>query len=159
PLNPTSREGELRQQLVDAGVTHVIAHENSSGARIATALGLVFVTAPALRAMESLAPDSPSDFACDDAAVLLYTGGTTGLPKGAMLTHRNIVANTIQFSRWYAFEPGEETSICAIPMYHSGGMSGVMNVPLSAAATLLVFGRFQAPAVAAAVGKFRVTRL
>jgi long-chain acyl-CoA synthetase len=110
--------------------------------------------------METLPPDAPADCAPDDdVAVLLYTGGTTGLPKGAMLTHRNIVANTIQFSRWYTFDPGEETSLCAIPMYHSGGMSGVMNVPLSAAATLLVFGRFHAPAVAAAVGRYRVTRL
>ena len=71
--------------------------------------------------------------------MLLYTGGTTGAPKGAMLTHRNIVANTLQFATWYAFEPGDEVSACAIPMFHSGGMSGVMNVPLSAGATLLVF--------------------
>src|SRR5262249_42826439 len=62
-------------------------------------------------------------------------------------------------SRWYAFEPGEETSLCAIPMYHSGGMSGVMNVPLSAAATLVVLGRFNASTASAAVGRYRVTRL
>ena len=62
--------------------------------------------------------------------MLLYTGGTTGAPKGAMLTHRNIVANTLQFATWYAFEPGDEVATCAIPMFHSGGMSSVMNVPL-----------------------------
>ena len=87
--------------------------------------------------MEALPPAAPADCSPeDDAAVLLYTGGTTGVPKGAVLTHRNIVANTIQFARWYAFEPGGETAFCALPMYHSGGMSGAMNVPLSAAATL-----------------------
>ena len=82
-----------------------------------------------------------------DVAVLLYTGGTTGVPKGAMLTHRNLVTNTLQFARWYAFEPGTEVALGAIPMFHSGGMSGVLNVPLSAGATLLVMPRFQAAAV------------
>jgi len=110
--------------------------------------------------METLPPAVPAD--CDtedDAAVLLQTGGTTGVPKSAVLTHRNIVANTIQFARWYAFEPGGETAFCALPMYHSGGMSGAMNVPLSAAATLLVLSRFSAPAAAAAVSRHQVTRL
>jgi long-chain acyl-CoA synthetase len=92
-------------------------------------------------------------------AVLLYTGGTTGAPKGAMLTHRNIVANTLQFATWYAFEPGGEVATCAIPMFHSGGMSGVMNVPLSAGATLLVWSRFAAAPIARAVERYRVTRL
>jgi long-chain acyl-CoA synthetase len=160
PVNPASRENEIERQLVDAGVSHVVAPDDSAGARAAARLGLVHVGTQEFRAWETLSPGPPADCAPDDdVAVLLYTGGTTGVPKGAMLTHRNIVANTIQFSRWYAFEPGEETSLCAIPMYHSGGMSGVMNVPLSAAATLLVFGRFHAPSVAATVGRYQVTRL
>ncbi len=160
PMNPASREGEIEQQLADAGVSHVVAHDDSAGARAAATLGLIHVGAPEFRAMEALPPGPAAD-CCpeDDVAVLLYTGGTTGAPKGAMLTHRNVVANTIQFARWYAFEPGRETSLCAIPMYHSGGMSGVMNVPLSAAATLLVLGRFHAPAAAGVVGRYRVTRL
>ena len=91
--------------------------------------------------------------------MLLYTGGTTGTPKGAMLTHRNIVTNTLQFATWYAFEPGAETSVAAIPFFHSGGMSGVMNVPLSTGATLIVFRRFAAAAVAHAGSRYGVTRL
>jgi long-chain acyl-CoA synthetase len=69
------------------------------------------------------------------------------------------VVNTIQFALWYAFEPGAEIAISALPMFHSGGMSGVMNVPLFAGATLLVFRRFSAPAVARAVSHYRATRL
>jgi long-chain acyl-CoA synthetase len=76
-----------------------------------------------------------------------------------MLTHRNLVANTLQFADWYAFAPGEEVSFCAIPMSHSGGMSGVMNVPLSAGATLLTVPRFAAASAARAVERYRVTRL
>jgi long-chain acyl-CoA synthetase len=160
PMNPASREGEIEQQFRDARVGLVLAPDGGAAARVAARLGVPHVGPQELQRMETCPPAAPAECAPeDDVAVLLYTGGTTGLPKGAMLTHRNIVANTIQFARWYAFEPGEETSLCAIPMYHSGGMSGVMNVPLSAAATLVVLGRFRASAAAALVGRHRVTRL
>ncbi|HET7876411.1 MAG TPA: long-chain fatty acid--CoA ligase [Methylomirabilota bacterium] len=160
PVNPAARESEIEQQLGDAGASMVVAPEGSVGARSAERLTLPSISLAAFRAMEALPAAEPA--ACapeDDVAVLLYTGGTTGRPKGAMLTHRNIVANTIQFAEWYAFVPGEETSLCALPMYHSGGMSGVMNVPLYAGATLLVVRRFNAAAAAGAVGRHRVTRL
>jgi long-chain acyl-CoA synthetase len=160
PTNPAARASEVREQLADAGVALVVGHAGGPGEAAATALSVPFVDVAAFAAMEHgrpapAAPCAPEE----DVAVLLYTGGTTGTPKGAMLTHRNIVANTIQFAEWYAFAPGEETSICAIPCFHSGGMSGVMNVPLSAGATLIVFPRFRAAAVAEACGRYGVTRL
>jgi long-chain acyl-CoA synthetase len=76
-----------------------------------------------------------------------------------MLTHHNIVANTVQFGEWYAFEPGAETCIGVLPMFHSGGMSGVMNIPLYAGATLLVLSRFRPATVVQAVERYRATRL
>lgn len=160
PTNPLAHPDELALQLGDARPSLVVAAPGSPARAVADRLGLAFVDLAAFRALEAASPGDPAD--CrpeEDVAVLLYTGGTTGAPKGAMLTHRNIVTNTIQFADWYAFEPGGESSVCAIPMYHSGGMSGVMNVPLSAGGTLLVLSRFRAPAVARAVGRYRVTRL
>jgi long-chain acyl-CoA synthetase len=159
PANPLCHERELEAQLADAGPALVVGGRGSRVERVAARLGLPFLDVEAFRALESLPPAAPADGGPDDLAVLLYTGGTTGSPKGAMLTHRNIVANTIQFAGWYAFEPGDETAVSAIPMYHSGGMSGVMNVPLYAAATLLVFSRFSASGVARAVGRYLATRL
>jgi len=56
----------------------------------------------------------------DDIAFLQYTGGTTGVAKGAMLTHGNIVANLLQIAEWMKprLIPGEEIAICALPLYH-----------------------------------------
>jgi long-chain acyl-CoA synthetase len=160
PANPVARASEVEQQFGDAEVALVVGEPGGPGELAAKSLEVAFVPAGAFEAMEGRRPAAAA--ACtpaDDVAVLLYTGGTTGTPKGAMLTHRNIVANTIQFAEWYRFEPGEETSICAIPFFHSGGMSGVMNVPLYAGATLVVFPRFRAAAVAEACGRYGVTRL
>ena len=160
PANPALRESELVAQLGDAEVTLIIGFAGGAAAGAAQALGVPFVDVDALREMEATSPGGPGDYRSDqDVAAILSTGGTTGLPKGAMLTHRNLVANTTQFADWYAFAPGEEISFCAIPMSHSGGMSGVMNVPLSAGATLVTVPRFAAAPAARAVERYRVTRL
>jgi long-chain acyl-CoA synthetase len=65
-------------------------------------------------------PFSEVDIRPDDIAFLQYTGGTTGVAKGAMLTHRNLVANMQQSSAWIgkACVPGEEVIITALPLYH-----------------------------------------
>ncbi|MCI2246396.1 long-chain fatty acid--CoA ligase [Xanthomonas sp. PPL568] len=64
----------------------------------------------------------PIDIAPDDIAFLQYTGGTTGVAKGAMLTHRNLVANMLQAGAWIAatgkLEEGKEVIITALPLYH-----------------------------------------
>jgi long-chain acyl-CoA synthetase len=65
------------------------------------------------------------DIASEDIAFLQYTGGTTGLSKGAMLTHRNLVANMQQASAWIGqkLEPGQEVIITALPLYHIFSLS------------------------------------
>lgn len=60
----------------------------------------------------------------DDIAILLYTGGTTGLPKGAILTHRNLIANVMQICAWYYFvEEKKEATLSALPFFHSYGLT------------------------------------
>lgn len=58
----------------------------------------------------------------NDPAILQFTGGTTGTPKAAIGLHRNLVANTLQFSTWCNLHPGQETILAAIPLYHVYGM-------------------------------------
>jgi long-chain acyl-CoA synthetase len=160
PVNPGARAPEIVRQFLDAGVSLVIGEAGGPGAAAAGELAVPFVDAEALARLEATTPASPpADQTPDDLAAILYTGGTTGVSKGVMLSHRTVVLNTLQFATWYAFAPADEVVVSVIPMFHAGGLSGVMNVPLSAGATLLVFPRFVAPSVAHAVGKYRVTRL
>ncbi|MEE9194554.1 MAG: AMP-binding protein, partial [Alphaproteobacteria bacterium] len=64
-----------------------------------------------------------------DVAVMQYTGGTTGIPKGAMLTHANLYANTVQTRIWApGFNPGKEKLLAVLPLFHVFGMTAVMNV-------------------------------
>ncbi len=177
PCNAMAKEKELEFQMKDSGASVLIAADifSAVAAPVTEKLGMKLIFASVgeiadtscirntldFGEMINSGKTRPVDFAldpCEDMAVLLYTGGTTGEPKGAILTHRNIIANTMQFAHWYDFTPGGEISICTIPMSHSGGMSGVMNVPLYAGATLVVMKRFFPEPVARAIEKYRVTR-
>ena len=73
---------------------------------------------------------SPVNIALDDTAVLMYTGGTTGVPKGAQLTHKNIVANAIQCAHWLSglgSTKGTEVMMSALPLTHAYAMTICMN--------------------------------
>jgi long-chain acyl-CoA synthetase len=75
----------------------------------------------------------------DDVALFQYTGGTTGVPKAAMLTHRNLVANALQASAWLpSQQPGGERMMCAIPFFHVYGMTVGMNLAIALAAEMIV---------------------
>jgi long-chain acyl-CoA synthetase len=78
----------------------------------------------------------------DDPAVLLYTGGTTGTPKGALLTHRNIAVNAIQGQAWTQHEAGTQTVLGALPFFHAFGMMLALAYSVQIAATLNVVPRF-----------------
>ncbi|HEX4205451.1 MAG TPA: long-chain fatty acid--CoA ligase [Ktedonobacteraceae bacterium] len=87
----------------------------------------------------------PIESASDDLAVLQYTGGTTGLSKAAMLTHRNLLANTLQNSQWVPrIQKGKETTLCVAPFFHSYGLTVCMNVSIYTAATMILLPRFSA---------------
>src|SRR5262249_4953821 len=71
----------------------------------------------------------------NDVAGLIYTGGTTGFSKGAMLTHHNMVSNVQQGTAWFpALVDGGEAVMCIIPFFHSYGMTVALNLGVSIAA-------------------------
>ncbi len=75
----------------------------------------------------------------EDTAVLLYTGGTTGVPKAAEITHKNLVANTLQTREWFTTaKEGEEVFMTALPLYHSYAMTTCMNFAVYLAGTMIL---------------------
>src|SRR5690606_11041927 len=79
-----------------------------------------------------------------DVAVQQYTGGTTGTPKGAMLSHANIAANMDQINAWGCglFEPPSKI-IAVLPFFHIFAMTVCMNVPLCSGAQVVMLPRFE----------------
>jgi long-chain acyl-CoA synthetase len=85
-------------------------------------------------------PTPPAEVdARNDLAGLIYTGGTTGLSKGAMLTHYNLVANVLQSVSWFSdLREAEESVMCVIPFFHSYGMTVGMNLGIHLAGKLVL---------------------
>jgi len=81
---------------------------------------------------------TPVDLTWDDTAVLMYTGGTTGVSKGAQLTHKNILANAVQCKHWLKTAAATEVILVTLPLFHSYGMTTCMNHGVYTASTLLL---------------------
>ncbi len=100
----------------------------------------------------------PPQAQSNDLAVLQYTGGTTGLSKGAMLTHGNLLANVHQIHAWApALQTGTEIFLCVIPFFHCYGLSGAMNLSILSASTMILMPRFNAKAVLGAIQRYQPT--
>jgi long-chain acyl-CoA synthetase len=93
-----------------------------------------------------------------DVATLQYTGGTTGVPKAAVLTHRNLVSNVLQINAWLPHcRRGGERILSVLPYFHVFGMTAGMNWPLNLAGTIILLPRFDAVMVLKAIHKLRPT--
>ena len=81
----------------------------------------------------------------NDIAVLQYTGGTTGTPKGAALSHANLTINVQQVRAWTAggLKPGQERVVGILPFFHVFAMTGVMNLSIAMASEIVMLPRFE----------------
>jgi len=94
----------------------------------------------------------------DDTAILQYTGGTTGTPKGAILTHRNLVANALHNRVWLkGGKEGEERILAVIPFFHVYGMTTAMNLGMLLGAELILLPKFHTKEVLEFINKYRPT--
>lgn len=94
----------------------------------------------------------------NDVMLLQYTGGTTGIPKGAMLTHKNIVANAHQAAMWFHdCKPGEDKMLGVIPFFHVFAMTAVMNMSVVRALEIIALPRFELDATLKLIHKKKPT--
>ncbi len=93
-----------------------------------------------------------------DPAVILYTAGTTGHPKGVTLTHSNLLANALQSRLWFTkAEPGRDKVLAVLPFFHAFGLTGIMNFAFSIGAELIALPRFDAGEVLRTIRRRRPT--
>jgi long-chain acyl-CoA synthetase len=92
----------------------------------------------------------------EDIAVLQYTGGTTGIPKGAMLTHMNLVSNALCCVEWLRGIRGEDTYLVVVPLFHIYGMTTSMNTPICMAGRMVLLPSFDATSTFEAIQRYKV---
>jgi malonyl-CoA/methylmalonyl-CoA synthetase len=156
PLNPAYTPVELDHFLRDSEPSlFVCAPESADALREAA-------EEAGVARLETLAPDgagtlaalarsSPADFEtvsreADDLAAILYTSGTTGRSKGAMLTHENLASNAFTLRDCWRFGP-DDVLLHALPIFHTHGLFVAVNVVLAAGASLIFLPRFDLDAV------------
>jgi len=92
------------------------------------------------------------EVAHDDVAVIQYTGGTTDVPKGVMLSHYALLANTLQTRHWVTgLREGHESVLCVVPFSHVYGMTAAMNVAIALGAHMILLSNFSTLAVLQAI--------
>lgn len=98
----------------------------------------------------------PEPAAPGDVAVLQYTGGTTGVAKGAMLTHHNLLANAMQAAAWMELPVGpDHISLCVAPFFHVYGLTVAMNLTVMNGATMVLLPRFTVKDTLNAIEKYK----
>ena len=169
-VHPLATAEEFAKQLKDSGARWIISvspllDTARAAAGIAGGVREIFVCdgAPGHRSvLDMLASEAPEPRIdidpVTDVAVLPYSSGTTGVPKGVMLTHRQIATNLAQLEPTVDAGPGHRI-LAVLPFFHIYGLTALMNGPLRKGATVVVLPRFDLETFLAAVQNHRINGL
>ena len=162
PMNVLLKQREVAFYLGDPAAKlvfawHQFADAAQQGAAEAGAECVLVEPEAFRRLLESADPASAvSDRAADDTAVILYTSGTTGKPKGAELTHSNLAINADVMKQVFSIGP-EDIVFGALPLFHAFGQTCALNTAVSAGAELVLLARFDAGRALEAMERYGVT--
>ncbi|MFF3930131.1 4-coumarate--CoA ligase family protein [Streptomyces hirsutus] len=169
-IHPLATAEEFGKQLADSGARWIVTVSPllQTARRAAEIAGgveeiLVCDSAPGHRSLiDMLASTAPEPQVAidpvEDVAVLPYSSGTTGTPKGVMLTHRQIATNLAQLEPLITAGPGDRI-LAVLPFFHIYGLTALMNAPLRRGATVVVLPRFDLETFLAAIQNHRITGL
>ncbi|MQY38041.1 Long-chain-fatty-acid--CoA ligase [Streptomyces sp. RB17] len=168
--HPLATPEEFAKQLGDSGARWIVTvspllETARRAAEIAGGIREIFVcdSAPGHRSLIDMlattAPEpQPALDPAEDVAALPYSSGTTGIPKGVMLTHRQIATNLAQLEPAVPAAPGDRI-LAVLPFFHIYGLTALMNAPLRKGATVVVLPRFDLETFLAAIENHRITGL
>ncbi|MGH7595686.1 MAG: AMP-binding protein [bacterium] len=176
PINILFKENEVRHVLADSGVDGFIAWEGFSHhllppaaelkhCRLQIFLGektppgavnLTHMIAAAMQRFERLGIENKINAAPDDPALILYTAGASGTPKGAVFSHRSLAAAIS--ACWRNFAVGVDDCFLAVsPLFHGFGQMMAMNLPLAAGARTVLLSRFDPQAIVETIAREKIT--
>ncbi|MDO0913996.1 4-coumarate--CoA ligase family protein [Streptomyces sp. DT2A-34] len=169
-VHPLATPEEFAKQLKDSEARWIVTvspllETARHAAELAGGVQEIFVcdSAPGHRSLidllASAAPEPQVDIdPVTDVAALPYSSGTTGIPKGVMLTHRQIATNLAQIEPALPTGPGDRI-LAVLPLFHIYGLTALMNKPLRTGATVVVLPRFELETFLAAIQNHRITGL
>ncbi|MER5546806.1 4-coumarate--CoA ligase family protein [Streptomyces sp. NPDC002589] len=169
-VHPLATPAEFAKQLGDSGAHWIVTVSPLLGtarraAELAGGIREIFVCDSAtghrslIDMLATTAPEPRLAFdPAEDIAALPYSSGTTGVPKGVMLTHRQIATNLAQLEPAVTMAPGDRI-LAVLPFFHIYGLTALMNAPLRKGATVVVLPRFDLETFLAAIENHRITGL
>lgn len=161
PLNPLSPPAELARELAVVGAELVLASVSPEGLEGSdTSLVLLEADGRLTKSAESEPPGPAVDLAPAAPAVYLFTSGTAGAPKPAVLTHQNLLSNIeqVEMRVGLAAQP-DDVGLLALPAFHILGLNAVLGVILYAGGGLVILERFEPGRLLESCARHRVTLL
>jgi long-chain acyl-CoA synthetase len=153
PLNIMLKPNEIEFLGNDSELIFIITQPAFAGDAISAGKNIstlkeIFSLSPCLEGsssfdelLSSTGGSQPTKSRPDEVAVIFYTSGTTGRPKGAMLTHHNLYANAVATAQTYAYQV-DDVIIFGMPLFHSSGQTNAMNAAFSQGAAMVMIPRF-----------------